>query len=230
MNKKGQFFIISIVLLALALFILMAYFISVDEASTVMFEASSYTDFKDIRVACEGGSSTGGCSPTWKDANFAKRKNVTINAPAIPGYMLISWAGATEAQCKDETRMYLNNDGEAIPLNYDMIGVAGGECAVIPTDAIAADQVYWLYYDNSGGAEDHTKQESQPELNSYTLGSEEAYATCNTGVAYTNMCPLLKQTYGGKFQFNCTPIGTGPYNYTILINSKDFYFSGNIIS
>jgi len=50
-SKKAQFFIMSIVLLALAMFILMSYFLSIGESSAIMFEASSRNEFKNIQNA-----------------------------------------------------------------------------------------------------------------------------------------------------------------------------------
>ena len=58
-NKKAQFFIMSIVLLALAMFMLMAYFLTIDE-SGIMFESSSRIVLKNIKNAVEDNGNCNG--------------------------------------------------------------------------------------------------------------------------------------------------------------------------
>jgi hypothetical protein len=228
-NKKGQFFIMSVVLVAIAIFILISYFISIDQSSIALFESSTKTDLKNIVNACGKGTGSGGCDPTWKDENFVKRKNVTIGVPGVPGHILIGWSGATAEQCANETRMYLNNQGEPIAIDYYMDGIiSGGDCVLIPKGAVFPEEIYWIYYDSPGGTENHDYQVQAIPLDTYSLDSEEAYATCNSGTTYTNMCPHLEQVYSGKFKFNCSTSGSGPYTYSIIVKSKDLYFTGTI--
>ena len=48
-SKKGQFFIISIVIIAIAMFTLMTYFLTIGESSAIMFEDSSRTELDNIK-------------------------------------------------------------------------------------------------------------------------------------------------------------------------------------
>jgi hypothetical protein len=49
MNKKGQFFIMSIVLIALAIFMLITYYLTIDETTVIRSDSSSRIQVKNIQ-------------------------------------------------------------------------------------------------------------------------------------------------------------------------------------
>ena len=59
-NKKAQFFIISIVIIAIAIFTLITYFLTIDEGSAIMFETSSRTDLDNIKNVVEDAGNCNG--------------------------------------------------------------------------------------------------------------------------------------------------------------------------
>jgi hypothetical protein len=59
-NKRAQFFIMSIVILSIAIFVLMTYFLTVDEASAIMFEKNSRIELKNIQNAIQDNNNCAG--------------------------------------------------------------------------------------------------------------------------------------------------------------------------
>jgi hypothetical protein len=88
-NKQGQFFIISIVLLAIAMFLLMTYFLTIDESSAIMFESNSRIEMDNIKNAVNDPDNcnvNGSICPHLEQIYEGKFKLTCSESGSLPPY------------------------------------------------------------------------------------------------------------------------------------------------
>jgi len=201
-------------------------FLSIDESSIVMYKQNSDIDFKNIVNAIDKANqcfdNSDSCTPTWINTSFENRRNITLSSDEVR-YVDIGWQ-TTFDRCQDETLVFKSDETPVVGVGYEL---SGGDCYVVFNGEIST--LYWIYYNNTDANENHGEMLG---LDSHgSPGAEQLYSLCQGGAGGNciDMCSHLTTIYNsGNFEFNCTSIGSGPYNYTILLNSNSLYFSGNI--
>jgi len=221
MNNRGQFFIISIVLISISFLIISSYFLSIDESSVVLFTQSDDIDFHNIANAIDTANqcATSSCDPTWLNTGFLHRKYAVVSGE---GYANFGWV-SDEEECANETIAYDNSTSIQKTIQYEHVG--GTTCAAVFTGITPGD-IFWIYYNNSGHKENNTYTGGLSDIG--TLGSQQSYSSCSGSGVCTNMCTGLETIYLSQgVKFNCTSVGSGPYNYTILFSSGSTFFYSN---
>ncbi len=213
--KKGQFFIIGVILLAVSISVLVYNFMTVEKASIYLFEAGTDHDFRNIVTSItEKNDQIEGDG--WWNTSWKIRKLVSISAVAgNPTEINLSISSADIASCEKEIRV-INSTGE---IDSDVTADTG--CNV--TFTIATGN-YYMYYNNSAA--------SKPAYRNTVSGNEGATYSVAGREYIGELCTHLETIYLQKgIYLNCTESETGDWsrlNYTIDFKSKEFEFYGYI--
>jgi len=218
MSKQAQFFIVSIVLLALAFFVIFSFFISAEQSSIVMFEPSSSDDFENIANAISE-SNEWISSKSWWDLDWRYKKNFTISGGiSNPTELDASIPAAKVSDCAKELRL-VNSAG--VEVDSDM--KTADNCILIFT---ASTGEYWIYYNNSAVTQPaYRSAVASGTAPTFAVGSEQE-------VNPSDLCSHLKDMHLKKsIYFNCTrtlATGNSTYNYTIDFRANNFEFTGSV--
>lgn len=215
-QTRAQFFIMSIVLLTLALVVLFANFVTIGEISARSFAHHSSSEFQNVLKAIEDHNTY--LSQNWFNLTFNKRKLLIIQDIPIGNPVQVDVGFNTPediSDCAKEIRV-VNDSGE----------VTSHVTSELPPCEIVFDAIigsYYVYYDNP-----------QADIPSYRIiGQTGNPPTCSVGdiEQLQDLCEHFKYIYPIRgIYFNCstTLLDDKKFKYYIHFKAPDFEFLGNV--
>ncbi len=206
-RKKGQFFIISIVLLTLALFVVFAYIRSTDVASSTLFKRSSAQDITNIANAIKERNMW---LADWWNLTCSGRKHINITGPLddpVEVYVNLSGFNClnTKITTLGNSPIEAYNASSTPPCSFTFN--AGGE------------REFYVYYNCS-----------VPFITTDMQGNETSAQIIKIEEPFYKLCPHLTKLYAERgISLNCSenPEVTS-LNYSIDFGSLDLKFKGQI--
>jgi hypothetical protein len=149
MNSKGQIFTVGMVVIGLSLFVIFAYFLTVQESSIVLFDKSSSTQLENFINAA--GKRNDWLNETWRQADRQVRMyvNITWAGVAGPDFVIMD---LSFSPCVGDClgRVIVTNTSND-PVAYTILGSgSSGQIQMFETfDAGNLDREYIIYYNDS---------------------------------------------------------------------------------
>jgi hypothetical protein len=213
--KRGQFFLIALLLLALAMFVMFSFFRTTDTAAVTMFKKSSFIDIKNIQNAISD-KNTWLNESDWWNASWAYRIEVRNTDAQTPAEINISIPAGHISDCDKEIRV-VNASG----LVESNVSSVAPPCNITFNTCAGCD--YFIYYGNPDAV-----APTRTVANSGTL----IYPTIITeGVG--DLCEHFEYIYPIQgIDIECDVINSynngQKANYSINFTSTDLQFKGYI--
>ncbi len=213
MRKKGQFFIISIVLLVLSLVVLFATFTTIGEMSSRTFAHSSYDEFSNIINTIE--KSNDELDANWWNTSYTKRRMFkTPGSVSNPAEFDVSLVAGKLTNCQKEVRVTDTSHSEItnIEVTSDI-----PPCDLIMLSA-STNTDYYVYYNS-------TTSTVLKDIGAGTSATPTLYDEISL-----NLCEHLEDIYPRRgIYLTCSDNSDGDrITYTIDYKSNTFEFSGDI--
>lgn len=213
--KRGQFFLIALLLLALSMFVLFSFFRTTDTASVTMFKKSSFIDIKNIQNAI-GEKNTWMNESAWWNASWAYRKSIVGTSKQALAEVNISIPSDHISNCDKEIRVV--NASGIVDSN---VSSSTYPCNI--TFQTCSSCNYFIYYGNPDAV-----APTRTVANSGTL----IYPTIITeGVG--DLCEHFEYIYPIQgIELECNVVNSynngQKANYSINFTSTDLQFEGYI--
>lgn len=215
---KAQFFLVTLLLLALSMFVLFSFFRTTDISSVTLFTTSEYTDFKNIHNAIIK-KNTWMAENDWWNASWPYRKTMTAVGAGAPVEILITFPEEHMSYC-NETRI-INDSDTSTYVIYNTSGTPPTCSYYFNANVV---DTFKVYYGNG--------TDRKPTLNNLKTGV--------AGIAFimgreetSNLCEHFEYVYSKQgVDLECdienTFANNQKGNYSINFTSLDLEFRGYI--
>lgn len=217
-SKKGQFMIITIVLVGLAFFSMYLMVRTVDRSSVVMFEQSELSGFESLHDAIVMRNAW--VQSYWWDLNWDNRAEINVTSADTTGNILMVDPNIPSGtNCNNEVRV---TDAGGVELKSN-INLINSPCNVVFL-APSKTGTYYIYWNNPAATEPSYRVEiaAAGEVPSiYTVSKETS--------PKLKFCPHAAEIASASEKLDCevqSLIGNNKINYKIDYSTPDASFSG----
>lgn len=212
--NKGQFYIITLVFVAisLALLLMLVHFVDFGPLTII----KPHTEFTNLQNAIEQRNAW---LPTyWYNLNWKSKAIVNITVGNLTPAEITSAITDVSINCKNEVKVFNKSGDSFVEVSRNVTSITA-PCNVTFNAAVG---VYEIYYNNSAASENNQVVASPGNTTSFTKSVVQ--------VPPEGICSHFNTTLPRKnilLQCNATT-NTNTYNYSINYSSTDFEFSGSL--
>ncbi len=216
--RKGQFFLVALLLLALSMFILFSFFRTTDTASVTLFTKSSFIEFKNIQNAITEKNKWLDDNDWW-NASWMYRMHMSGVSAASPAVIDIPFPSGHIDYC-NETRI-INYTGNGQPVLYNVSAQTPPCSFYIYTNNRFS--LFYIYYGNIKEIKPPLLTDKTGAVMVPTFGKEEI----------SNLCEHLEYVYpiqGIHLECNISNAFSNnqKINYSVNFTSLNLQFKGYI--
>lgn len=242
-SKKSQFFLMSLVLVYLAIIVIFTYIRSADYASVSLFskdttlELENFIDGATTQTSWlpDGGATHWMSTNPWMNRKLIAIKWTAANAASYTVEINPSLTAADLENCTEEIRVYANSTRTEIAVNVTSTTPPCNIVWTMTTLVQGTTYYYYIYYNNQGYTIAPAARSSSASGN--TNAKFSAYIGSAEECPPLAFCTHLADIYPRMgIDLNCTVNTTAgplevvyvPKNFTLLFTATDLEFNGSV--